>query len=38
VYDNTLYVEVKDAKGPLLDAGIEKAKKFTREDLQPMRE
>lgn len=35
--DNYLWVEVKDAKGPLVETGVEKTKQFTREMVQSLR-
>ncbi len=35
--DSVLFVEVKDVKGPLVDTGIEKAKRFTHDVLQSIK-
>ena len=35
--DKILYVEVKDAKGPLVDTGVEQTKQFAHEFLQSIR-
>jgi flavodoxin len=36
-YDQVLYVEVKDIKGPLVDTGIEKARQFVHAFLQTLK-
>jgi len=37
VVDKVLYVEVKDAKGPLVDSGVEQTSQFARDFIQTLK-